>query len=236
MRREQLTHPCRRQRGLSLVELMVGIAVGLFIVAGTVTLATSQLSENRRVLLETQVQQDLRAAADIIARDLRRAGRQSDNDALLNVAQPLPLAPPAMNDLAEVTIGGGAGNADVRFSYRQPSGDRHQAGFHRVSARGTIRMLIGGNPQDLTDPNTLEVTAFDVVPVTGPTAPLRLPCPRLCLDGTEDCWPTLQVRELLVTIAGRARSDPAVAHQVATRVRLRNDALNFNNAGAGICP
>ncbi len=52
-----------------------------------------QLSENRRVLLETQVQQDLRAAADIIARDLRRAGRQSDNDALLNVAQPQPAAP-----------------------------------------------------------------------------------------------------------------------------------------------
>jgi type IV pilus assembly protein PilW len=234
MRRELTSSP-RRQRGLSLVELMVGISVGLFIVAGTVTLATSQLSENRRVLLETQVQQDLRATADIIARDLRRAGRQSDNDALLNVAQPPPLAPPAANPLAAVTIGGAEDSADLSFSYLQPSGIT-AAGFQRDAARGTIRMRIGGNWQDLTDPNALEVTAFDVETLAGPAAPLRLPCPRLCPDGTEDCWPTLQVRELLVSIAGRARSDPNVAHQVTTRVRLRNDALNFNNGGAGVCP
>ena len=234
--RAELMPTSKRQRGLSLVELMVGIAVGLFIVAGTVTLATSQLSENRRVLLETQVQQDLRAAADIIARDLRRAGRQSDNDALLNVAQPLPVAQPAANPLAVVTIAGAAGNADLRFSYLQPS-NVTQAGFQRNAGAGTIRMLIGGNWQDLTDPNALNITAFDVVPDAGPTAPLRLPCPRLCPDGTENCWPTLQVRELQVTIAGQARSDPAVAHQVTTRVRLRNDALAFNGgAGAGVCP
>ncbi|MBK6787149.1 MAG: hypothetical protein IPG77_05665 [Betaproteobacteria bacterium] len=215
---------------------MVGIAVGLFIVAGTVTLATSQLSENRRVLLETQVQQDLRAAADIIARDLRRAGRQNDNDALLNVAQPLPAAPPAANPLAAINVGGAAGSADLSFSYMQPSGIT-AAGFQRDAARGTIRMRIGGNWQDLTDPNALEVTAFDVEILEGPAAPLRLPCPRLCPDGTENCWPTLQVRELQVTIAGQARSDPAVAHQVTTRVRLRNDALAFNGgAGAGVCP
>ncbi len=136
MRREQLTRRCQCQRGLSLVELMVGIAVGLFIVAGTVTLATSQLSENRRVLLETQVQQDLRAAADIIARDLRRAGRQNDNDALLNVAQPLPAAPPAANPLAAINVGGAAGSADLSFSYMQPSGIT-AAGFQRDAARGT---------------------------------------------------------------------------------------------------
>ena len=42
--RAELMPTSKRQRGLSLVELMVGIAVGLFIVAGTVTLATSQRS------------------------------------------------------------------------------------------------------------------------------------------------------------------------------------------------
>ena len=152
------------------------------------------------------------------------------------VAQTLPVAQPAANPLAVVTIAGAAGNADLRFSYLQPS-NVTQAGFQRNAGAGTIRMLIGGNWQDLTDPNALNITTFDVVPDAGPTAPLRLPCPRLCPDGTENCWPTLQVRELQVTIAGQARSDPAVAHQVTTRVRLRNDALAFNGgAGAGVCP
>lgn len=57
-----------RQRGLSLVELMVGITVGLFVVAAAATLVANQLSDNRRLLLETQVQQDLRATMDIITR------------------------------------------------------------------------------------------------------------------------------------------------------------------------
>jgi len=234
--RSELRSASQHQRGLSLVELMVGVAVGLFVVAGAVTLATSQLTENRRVLLETQVQQDLRAAADIIARDLRRAGRQSDNDALLNVAQPQPTAQPAQNNLAGVIIAGAVDSREVTYQYLQPSGVL-DAGFKRDNATGTLRMRIGGNWQDLTDPIALEVTAFNVERFNGPVAALRLPCPRLCPDGTENCWPTLQVRELLVSIAGRARSDPAVAHQVSTRVRLRNDALAFNGgAGTGVCP
>ena len=64
----------RRQRGLSIVELMVGVAIGLFVVAAATMLVSTQLSDNRRLMLETQVQQDLRASADIITRELRRAG------------------------------------------------------------------------------------------------------------------------------------------------------------------
>jgi type IV pilus assembly protein PilW len=226
-----------RQLGLSLVELMVGLTVGLFIVAGAVMLATSQLSENRRVLLETQVQQDLRATADIIARDLRRAGRQSDETALRNVAQWSQPFPPAQNVLAAIDIN--AGEDDVRYRYLQPTGVT-QAGFQFDAAEGRIRMLVGPAAwQDLTDPNALEITRFQVQQFDGPAAALRLPCPRLCPPpgGPEDCWPTLQVRELRVTIAGRARSDPSVQHEVSTGVRLRNDVLSFNGgAGAGVCP
>jgi type IV pilus assembly protein PilW len=222
---------------LSLVELMVGITVGLFIVAGTVMLATSQLSENRRVLLETQVQQDLRATADIIARDLRRTGRQSDLDALRNVAQWLQPAAPAQNLFAAIEIN--AAEDEVKYRYLQPTLVT-QSGFQFDAAAGRIRTLLGpNNPQDLTDPNALEITDFRVQQFDGPVAALRLPCPRLCPPpgGPEDCWPTLQVRELLVTIVGRARSDPSVQHTVSTRVRLRNDVLFFNGgAGAGVCP
>ena len=64
----------QRQTGLSLVELMVGVAVGLFVVAGATLVVSNQLGDNRRLMLETQIQQDLRAAADLIARDLRRSG------------------------------------------------------------------------------------------------------------------------------------------------------------------
>ena len=72
----------RSQRGLSLVELMVGIAVGLFVVAGAVMVVTTQLGDNRRLLLDAQLQQDLRATLDIVTREVRRAGGVADATAL----------------------------------------------------------------------------------------------------------------------------------------------------------
>jgi type IV pilus assembly protein PilW len=41
----------RGQRGLSIVELMVGVAIGLFVVAGAAMLLSTQLSDNRQLLL-----------------------------------------------------------------------------------------------------------------------------------------------------------------------------------------
>jgi len=42
--------PALRQRGMSIIELMVGVAVGLIVVAGAVKLMGDTLGSNRRVL------------------------------------------------------------------------------------------------------------------------------------------------------------------------------------------
>ena len=62
------------ERGLSVVELLVGVAIALFIAAAGATLLASHLRENRALLLEARLMQDLRTAADLVTRDLRRAG------------------------------------------------------------------------------------------------------------------------------------------------------------------
>jgi type IV pilus assembly protein PilW len=64
----------RRQFGLSIVELLIGIAVGLFVLAGATMVVSNQIADNKRLLLETQVQQDMRTAMDVIVRDVRRSG------------------------------------------------------------------------------------------------------------------------------------------------------------------
>ncbi len=60
--------------GVLLVELLIGISIGLLIAAAAVTLFAGHLRDNRRLLLESRLMQDLRTAADLVARDLRRAG------------------------------------------------------------------------------------------------------------------------------------------------------------------
>jgi type IV pilus assembly protein PilW len=63
-----------QQRGLSILELLVAAAIGLLIVAAGSIVLASHLREGRLWLIEVRLMQDLRAATDLITRDLRRAG------------------------------------------------------------------------------------------------------------------------------------------------------------------
>lgn len=211
----------RRQRGLSLVELMVGIAVGLLVVAAATLLVTTQLGDNRRLLIETQVQQDLRAAADIITRQLRRTGHwQAAAQAVAQAG-----VPAVANPYAGFTVG--AGFVD-NIQYSSPTGEFGPFGFQRIGNVLQTR-LAGAGWQELTDPRVLKITDFRVTLLDDAAPrhpPLQLACPRLCPDGTKDCWPTLTVRELVVDIEGEAVSDPAVRRRLSTVVRLRNDRLS----------
>lgn len=235
----RMTMKRTRQRGLSLVELMVGIAVGLFVLAAAAAMTATQLSDNRRLLLETQVQQDLRMAADIIARDLRRAGYaggQWVNAIWPSAGTSSGGSQPNTFD----TFAVGADGDSVEFDYNGDGGGPVEAGYRLQGTRLQSDLGTGGW-QDLTDASTLEITAFtvqsDPVEVTSGPVPDKLPCPRLCPDTTTNCWPELVVRDVRITIVGRAVSDAAVQHTVTRSVRLRNDQINFLAAGgASICP
>lgn len=223
----------RHQRGLSIVETLVGVAVGLFVVAAAALLTSTQLTDNRRLLLETQIQQDLRATADIIARELRRSGALQDG-AAVNLTW-RPGFTPQVNTAAG-NLYPAAGTADSRTSYqyqRLSIGGTTDYGFRLEGGR--IRSLIGGSWQDLTDRTVMEVTTFRVT-TTGSTAEV-LPCPNDCPGGGTACWPTVQVRDLEILIEGRSVADPAVTRSVRAAVRQRADLVT-RAAGIvnGLCP
>lgn len=67
--------------GFTLVELLVGLALGLLVLAAALTLLAQQTHEQRALLVEARLMQDLRSAADLVARDLRRAGHWADSGA-----------------------------------------------------------------------------------------------------------------------------------------------------------
>jgi len=224
-----------RQRGLSLVELLVGITVGLFIVVGASLVVSTQLGENRRLLMETQLQQDLRASADIITRELRRAG-------FWGTAQQgiwRPGAPAVVANPFSAVSPASAPASETVFRYRRRPTEEGPFGF-KLDDNGAIRSLIGDAWQELTDPAVMRVTAFTVTPQPEPAGfPVKIPCPHACSTDPTDtsCWPTLAVREYVVDITAQARNDITVQRNLRTRVRLRNDAVVFDPALAGqVCP
>lgn len=227
------------QRGLSLVEMMVGIAIALIIVAAaTLTMAT-QLSDNRRLLTELQVQQDLRAATDTISRELRRAGFWVE--ASKQVPVPGTTESDARNPRAALVVGG---SSKLEYQYdRNPAAPANDFGFCQgsacpVASSGTIRSKLSrpdglfSQWHELTDDKAVNITSMTITPVTGPAT--KLACPSLCADGSTACWPTIAVREALVTVTGQAVSDAAVQRTLTSRVRLRNDAVTLTVPGTGV--
>lgn len=222
-----------RQRGLSIVELMVGVAVGLFVVSAATLVVSSQLTGNRRLLLDTQLQQDLRVAADVITRDLRRAGALLDPSArrLYWYPQATAVTAVATSNAQSITL---TGATQVVYKYQRDSlGGTKVYGFRLNGTR--LQSQAAGSWQDLTDDTVMRVTAFSITPDNGPVT--VVPCPNDCPGGGQACWPTTQVRRYVVSITAQAANDATITRSIHTRVRVANDLVT-NNTGSttAICP
>ena len=216
----------RRQSGLSIVELMVGVAIGLVITAAATLIMSGQLIENRRLLTETQLQQDLRAATDIMAREMRRAGGSSEVMSLASIW--FPGSPVVVNNqMAQLTRV--VSPTAVVFDYfpgpfvGNPS---TSLGLSQFSLQSTvIKTDIGGGAQDLTDGNVMRVTAFTPTVTTDSSAAIVLPCPNVCTGGGTACWPRFEVRRAHIDVEAEARRDATVKRAISSTVRLRNDRV-----------
>jgi type IV pilus assembly protein PilW len=212
-------------RGVSLVEMMVGIAVGLIIVAAATLMVASQLGDNRRLLLETQVQQDLRATADLITRELRRAGYWAD--AHRSTAASAEVQPRLANPYATITPDVEPQTV-VTFVYSRSLVNDNNAvdsnerlGF-RLNGTTLESQLGDGNWQPLTDPGVLRVTGFNVQPQLQEVV---LDCPLACSAGATVCPPRQQLRSYQVDISAAAVHDARVERSIRTVVRVRNDVV-----------
>ena len=218
-----------RQRGISMVELLVGLAVGLFIAAAGVTLMAGNLRENRSLALESRVMQELRTASDIITRDLRRAGYWAGSLAAVQPAAATAVpANPYLVVRATTTP-----EHSVSFGFSRDATENNtldsneQFGFRLRG--GVVQMQLGsGNWQALTDPNTVLVSEFSVTPRVE-EIDLSAQCSVPCLLTDPTC-PRQQVRSLAVSLAARSTADANVKRNLRSSVRLRNDPI------VGACP
>jgi Tfp pilus assembly protein PilW len=69
-----LKHMSNHQAGVSLVELMIGSAVGLIVIAATVATYIAIARSGSEILASAKLNAELRAAMDMMIRDIRRAG------------------------------------------------------------------------------------------------------------------------------------------------------------------
>ena len=227
----------RAQRGLSLVELMVGVAISLIVIAAATSLFSRHLRESRAVQVELRLMQDLRSAAVLVGRDLRRAGYWGNasagvwqRDAETTVVNPYAFVTLAANQVAFNFSRDAAENNAVDTN--------EQFGFRLRG--GVVEFLLGGvnngansdgtsvgNWLALTDVNTVTITAFTVTPSVQ-SASLEGMCATVCSAADSAigiCPPQHHQRSLAVALTGQSVTDVKVMRSVESHLRLRNDAI-----------
>ena len=240
-------HP-QAQRGLSIIELMVGVAVGLFVVGGAAKLFVDNLSNNRRMLVETRINQDLRAATDLIARDLRRAGYWRNAHLQLTQGTDNLYSPVAHVSATEVTYKYAKDNNNTVESAERFGIKRD---VDNATGRGVLELQVAsGNWQQITDPLTVDIPSTGLV--IAPVSPVRIadlwdacPClgeltcndvdfvqdPVTLVKGVYfDTRPRLEIRQYTITVRGQSVAPPTITRQITETVRVRNDAVS------GTCP
>jgi prepilin peptidase dependent protein B len=236
-------HAPARARGLSIVELLVGVAVGLFVVAGAAKLLVDNLRSNRSNLLATRVNQDLRAAADLVARDLRRAGYwQNSLDGLWDLTG----APGASSPHVSVAASGTSTLGTFAYSYAKDNDNaldsNEQFGFS-VSNGVLQYQNASGSVQPITDPNAVTINSFAITSTENGldlyeicTCFINGTCTAAQFTGVGAAYnndanrPRVFVRQYSIVLRGQSPQDSNIKRELRETVRVRNDEMR------GQCP
>ncbi len=222
-----------QQAGVSLVELLIGITIGLFIVGASVTALLLHLRESRSLIAQSRLMQDLRATTDLMARDLRRVGYWGAADHGVWQREATNAPGPAVNPYTALATSASP-VPTVTFRYSRDAlendlvDDNEQFGYRLRN--GVLELQLGTSPwQAMTDITTMRVTRFDITP-TVQLRSLAGSCTAPCAASDTSCPPQLHVRSLMLTLTAQGIGESTVERSVRTSVRLRNDTIT------GRCP
>lgn len=200
---------------------MVGITVGLLILAGVTNLFADYIRSNKDLLAMTRLNQELRSATDLMARDIRRGGywQNAINGVWYSGSTGVIANPYATVDTTTGITYNYALDADNSI------GTTEAFGFKLDT--GALMMLKDNAWTAVTDSSFTTITSFTITPTL---RTISLDCLKLCPGGGTACYPQLTVRDIDISITGQSRNDSTITRQIRESVRVRNDQVT------GACP
>lgn len=229
-----------KQTGFSLIELMIAMTIGLFILGGTVAIFGALTRVSSETLRASRLNHDLRSTMELMVADIRRAGYWSGLTPDTVAANPFTAA---AVDIALGEAGGQPANSCILYAYDigvDGVVDDGSAGttndrFGFRLRNGVVEMRAGGagdfNCDDgqweaLTQANSVQVTAlaFDA---DGSLCINAGYSPGVLCDSvtpvSEDVLVT--VREVNIRLEAENPTTPNIRASLVNTVRVKNDKI-----------
>jgi len=180
----------KRQSGVTIVELLIGLAVGILVVGGAITMYVSSLRASNETLRSSKLNQEVAALMSVIVNDVRRAGyweSASPGEYNLNpFSQVNATSLAVIDDMASDIVQGATGQGtclvyayDATYLPGNTPGTVESADLFGFRLNGTVVQMrqtgvvdgaqcVGGTWdscqngtwQNVTDPNLIEITGL----------------------------------------------------------------------------
>lgn len=196
-----LIHPAN-QRGISLVELMVSLSIGVLLMLGLTTFMSGTVVNNASSIKTIQFNQEMRAAMTLMIRDIRRAGYWGSPNYTTGSLSGVGYGTTYSNPFANVDTGT-AGCILYRY-------DKNNS--------GTTSSTCGGDSDwaPLTSTNNLKVTSLSFSETD--SAPVYT-------NGTSS-GPNIKVRYVTITLTAQCATDGKIRQTLQETIRLGNDLFS----------
>jgi len=237
------SQPPRRSAGLSLIEMMVALVVGMVVIGAVLAFTVATLRAYKENLQSTRLTQDLRTGMNLAVREIRRSGFDA-----ASVGRIFSTTSPS--SFSSVTVN--AANNCVVYRYDRSVGsigDNPAAteirGLRLNTSTGTLQMdatsstidctSSGSSWVDVSDPKVVNITQFQpTIRTCGFVVPLgtRVVGGNTIYDCAEG-----KTKNLLLTLTGALRSDATLVRSVVDSARVRTEDVQFTSyTSPNTCP
>lgn len=225
-----------RNRGFTLIELMVALVLGLVVVGGVMGVFMSTYQANAQNIKAVRLNEELRAVMSLITRDLRRAGMRdlAWQPSLLGTANPFAnntnwvvsrydAAVPVSSCAMFAYDGDGddaVDNVDRRGFRLRRDGSQQWVEMRDLDSTGTT--CSGGDWDKLTDEKVMNVLSLNFTTTLEPG--MSGVAVRTVIVTLRGATHTRSVNPATLTAADCTNID-VVCRQLVEKIRLRNDAV-----------
>jgi len=202
----------KQQRGLSILEILIGIAISLIVIAAIIGLFANSISGSQRVLDRGKLDRDLFAAMDVMTYDIERAGFWSNatNGATTN---------PFMTGTNDLTTN--ASTNCLTFSYDKNTDGTNttndQFGYGLSGSAIQFRQggttcatnTVGAGWSSLTDTNVITISSFQVTSTN------------VTVSGSNTN--ATNYRTVTITLTGNLANDATNTRTITRTIKLYNN-------------
>jgi type II secretory pathway component PulJ len=216
-----------KQWGFTLLELMIGIGVGVAVMAGVFSTYLSFLKSNNDTIKAARLDNDLRAAMALMTTDIRRAGYWANASSAVGSgvnSNPFMTSATKIQASADSTCillsydldkngsipALGTAGGDERFGYRLRGG--------QIQSRPTTLSTFSCDDADSSWDAITELPVMEITDLSFSISPIVID-----IDGSGPGTSTITINTVNISITGRLSDDHDVTRTLTEIVRVRND-------------